>query len=161
VKTLEDLIRQAVKEFLDGLVLEAPSVLESVGFYRQKLEYVSKKRRNPKSLPRIEPILAAMIRLDREVTINAPDPGLFPPGVPAPKRIVIKAHKEYAESQVEADSPGAVDRRPAPPDQMSFQAALEFPPDLPPELIQQSVQKKLPGRIEISLALGLRGTRSA
>jgi len=166
LETLEDLIRRAVKKLLDDLLLlEDAKTLDLVGLYRQKREYASKNMRKPKSLPKMEPILAALIRLDREIVITDPNPELFAPGSPRPNRIIIKALKEYAEPQVDVDSLHTFDQNhmPSPvwPVQMSLLTALEFPQDLQPEIIGQSVTKKGPHRVELSLGMRVRRTGSA
>jgi hypothetical protein len=166
LETLEDLIRQAVKKLLDDLLLlEDAKTLDVLGLYRQKREYASKNMGKSKSLPRMEPILAALIRLDREIVITDPYPELFAPGSPKPNRIIIRALKEYAENQVDVDSLDTLDRNhmPSPvlPVQMSLLTALEFPRGLQPEIIGQSVTKKGPHRVELSLGMRVRRTSLA
>jgi hypothetical protein len=155
-------IRKAVKTLLDELLKEDAKILDLVGLYRQKREYASKNLGKATSLPGIEPILAALIRLDREIVIADPDPGLFQPGSPTPSRVIIKAVKEYAEPQERGVSPGPVCRNDTPtagsPAQMSLLTALEFPQDFDPEVVDQRVTKKGPNRVELSLEMLVRRT---
>ena len=162
LETLEDRIRQAIKKLLDDLLQGDSHTLTSLGVYRQKRRYLSKNLNKPKSLPRAELILAALIRMNRELVIESPDPPPRGETGAIPSRIVIKVVKEYSETRpaLPGDGNTGIRAEQITSGKMSLLTALEFPQDTEPEIIQQSIVKKGPHRVECSVGLRIRKTGS-